>query len=68
MATEFLLGECPRCGGDLEKTRDVYGSFYQCLQCGYLKDLPDASPRSVAHAPNREGNLPRRYGNSRKNR
>ena len=28
------LGACPRCGGDVRLGRDIYGAYYQCLQCG----------------------------------
>ncbi len=30
---------CPKCSGDLEFRRDVYGMFVSCLQCGLQKDL-----------------------------
>ena len=30
---------CPKCSGDLELRRDVYGMFVSCLQCGLQKDL-----------------------------
>ncbi|MBI4200017.1 MAG: hypothetical protein HY535_06060 [Chloroflexi bacterium] len=32
---------CPRCGGDLHLSRDQYGSYKECLQCGYVEDVPD---------------------------
>lgn len=32
---------CPRCRGDIFIDRELGGSFEQCLQCGYLRDLPD---------------------------
>jgi hypothetical protein len=32
---------CPRCKGDLYVDRDVYGWYQGCIQCGYLKDLPN---------------------------
>ena len=37
------LKACPRCAGDLYKNRDLYGNYVECLQCGYMKDLPEAS-------------------------
>ena len=37
------LKACPRCGGDLNTNRDLYGNYAECLQCGYMKDLPDPS-------------------------
>ena len=30
---------CPKCRGDLQLKRDVYGMFISCLQCGLQKDL-----------------------------
>ena len=30
---------CPKCSGDLEMRRDVYGMFVSCLQCGLQRDL-----------------------------
>ena len=33
------LKACPRCRGDLHTNRDLYGSYSQCLQCGYMKDI-----------------------------
>ena len=39
----LTLRACPRCGGDLHANRDMYGSYTQCLQCGYMKDLDDPS-------------------------
>ena len=37
----MLLRACPRCGGDLLVTEDLYGAFNQCMQCGHIQDLPD---------------------------
>ena len=37
------LGACPRCHGDLHSNRDLYGSYNQCLQCGYMRDIPEVS-------------------------
>ena len=31
---------CPRCGGDMFVDRDHYSWYEQCLQCGYLHDMP----------------------------
>lgn len=36
------LRACPRCEGDLHTNRDMYGSYKQCIQCGYMRDLPHA--------------------------
>ena len=32
---------CPRCEtGDLVLERDSYGWAFQCLHCGFMKDVP----------------------------
>lgn len=31
---------CPKCGGDLSASADIYGSYIQCVQCGFLRDTP----------------------------
>lgn len=31
---------CPRCCGDLVAAGDMYGRYVQCLQCGYMNDMP----------------------------
>lgn len=41
---------CPRCQGYLHADRDVYGPYKECLQCGYMEDIPklvDPRPASV---------------------
>ena len=30
---------CPRCRGDMNTNRDIYGNYKVCLQCGYMLDL-----------------------------
>lgn len=35
-----LFKACPRCKGDITLDRDIYGPYMRCLQCGYLRDLP----------------------------
>ena len=35
----LYLKACPRCKGDLHANRDIYGSYRQCLQCGYMQDV-----------------------------
>ncbi len=30
---------CPRCQGDLYLSEDIFGKYFSCMQCGYLKDL-----------------------------
>ncbi len=29
------LKRCPRCKGDLQDNRDIYGRYFVCIQCGY---------------------------------
>ena len=28
------LKSCPKCGGDVCRTRDTFGVYHQCAQCG----------------------------------
>ncbi|MDP6451789.1 MAG: hypothetical protein QF898_00645 [SAR202 cluster bacterium] len=35
------LKTCPRCKGDMQADRDVYGNFMRCLQCGHYIHLRD---------------------------
>ena len=30
---------CPRCQGDLNVRRDMWGEYRQCLQCGFSQDI-----------------------------
>lgn len=30
---------CPKCQGDLYLSEDMFGKYFSCMQCGYLKDL-----------------------------
>ena len=32
---------CPRCGGDIFVDSDQHSWYEQCLQCGYLRDMPN---------------------------
>ncbi|MAF86138.1 MAG: hypothetical protein CL875_06690 [Dehalococcoidales bacterium] len=32
---------CPRCKGGVVLDRDHWGWYEQCIQCGYLHDLPN---------------------------
>ena len=47
------LKACPRCKGDINVNRDMYGSYRQCLQCGYMKDIesPNRLLESLALNP-----------------
>ena len=36
---KLRLKSCPRCyAGDLALAKDFYGSFWECIQCGYLEE------------------------------
>lgn len=40
----LLFKSCPRCNGDMHKTRDMYGKYKECLMCGHMIDLPGNIP------------------------
>ena len=35
----FWFKQCPRCSGDLYQSKDWFGPFITCLQCGLNKDV-----------------------------
>ena len=45
---------CPKCRGDLYLAEDIFGKYISCLQCGFLKDLPEEKPEQceLAYADN----------------
>lgn len=44
----MLLKACPKCRGDVAYNEDKYGTFWTCLQCGYLKDeTPPGEPKPM---------------------
>jgi Zn-finger nucleic acid-binding protein len=49
----IFFKSCPRCRGDLFLDRDKFGSYIQCLQCGFLRDLgaPDKMSEPAKKAP-----------------
>lgn len=53
---KIKFNACPKCRGDLEMRRDIYGIFVSCIQCGLQRDLdaplPDTLP-DRAPAPHR---------------
>ena len=51
MREMMLLRACPRCGGDLYVTEDVYGSFHQCMQCGHIQDVLDEGVTASVKRP-----------------
>ena len=44
----LLLKACPKCGGDMQLSGDIYGSYASCLNCGFLLDVPDDQKVEVA--------------------
>ena len=39
----YWLNSCRKCQGDLYESKDSYGSFISCLQCGsYLNEREEA--------------------------
>lgn len=43
---KLKFNACPKCQGDLQLRRDIYGMFINCLQCGLQRDL-DAPTAAV---------------------
>ena len=41
----LYLKSCPRCHGDVQSNRDLYGTYKGCLQCGHIVDVEN--PESV---------------------
>ena len=37
------LKNCPKCSGDMYFQSDMYGPYWQCLQCGLLRDVAPAT-------------------------
>jgi DNA-directed RNA polymerase subunit M/transcription elongation factor TFIIS len=44
------LKGCPRCQGDLYLKQDNYGKYYNCFQCGYMKDLTGRPEMEISGA------------------
>ena len=44
---------CPRCRGDLYLSEDIFGKYFSCLQCGYLRDVENSRLRSKREADSR---------------
>lgn len=42
----MMFKACPRCGGDVRESSDMYGRYVSCVQCGHSADVPE--PRVVA--------------------
>lgn len=41
---------CPKCRGDLYLNQDIYGKYYNCMQCGYVKDLTGQPEMDISGA------------------
>ena len=41
---KIKFNACPKCRGDLEMRRDIYGIFVICIQCGLQRDLDAPLP------------------------
>ena len=50
---------CPKCHGDLYLNKDMYGKYLSCLQCGYMKDVPEEAEKEVRE-PVTAGSVPER--------
>lgn len=40
--------ECPKCQGDLFSGEDIHGGYVSCIQCGYMRDVPDENAHTLA--------------------
>lgn len=52
----IYLKSCPKCHGDLALSRDSYGTFMSCIQCGLMRDIDlntatTATAREPARVP-----------------
>lgn len=48
---KLKFNACPKCRGDLELRRDIYGVYVNCLQCGLQRDLDAPNPAVGAAGP-----------------
>ncbi len=35
---------CARCGGKMERIRDLFGEYDDCINCGYHRDVFEGPP------------------------
>ncbi len=49
------LKACPKCQGDLFLDQDHYGKFKTCVQCGYLREVIEASVQAAQTPPTASG-------------
>ena len=49
---KILFKSCPKCEtGDLVKYADMYGAYFECMQCGFSRDVVErqfAAARPIA--------------------
>jgi len=38
---------CPRCKGDMHVNTDMYGTYRECLMCGYMVNLREVVKTSA---------------------
>lgn len=56
----LYLKACPNCSGDIYRNWDIYGHYYECLQCGRIwefqvqRSTPEES-ETVAPVPTASG-------------
>jgi len=51
----FWFKACTRCGGDLFRETDTYGSYIACLQCShYLTEAEEAQLKPLAPRRDRQ--------------
>ena len=63
----WKLKLCPRCGGDMFLSKDVYGYYEQCLQCSYIYELKNTTEFKRQQIP-REKELVQALGTRPKKR
>jgi ssDNA-binding Zn-finger/Zn-ribbon topoisomerase 1 len=53
MLTMIKFKACPKCHGDLHLGEDMFGKYFNCLQCGYLRDVeaPRSEPKAAPADP-----------------
>lgn len=49
---------CPRCHGDFSANSDVYGWYWECLQCGHMVDVEEPQRLASAVDKRREMDVP----------
>ena len=46
----IIYKSCIRCSGDLHLERDTDGAYFNCLQCGFYRDIPTRQDPHLVHA------------------